>query len=176
MQKLLILRCFRSDRLLPAIRNFIEASIGEEFLISPVVDFNQIFTTSASNVPVLMYASNETDAVHQILRVSHNYHGANIISIDHTANDVCKFQALHRTLCSLLYFASPNHLYIYTSCIYAVAVLTSHSKQNQMKINFQGLRRLEIEIVLRFSTEYFTSLQFSYNFVYFLFAFVSICR
>lgn len=94
-QKLLILRCFRSDRLLPAIRNYIEATIGAEFLISPVVDFNQIVALSASNVPILMYPSNGTDAVHQILRLSHNYHGANIISIDHTANDVCKFKALH---------------------------------------------------------------------------------
>lgn len=79
------------DRLLPAIRNFIEATIGEEFLISPVVDFNEIFTLTALNVPVLVYPSNGMDAVHQILRLSHNYHGANIISIDHTVDDVCKF-------------------------------------------------------------------------------------
>lgn len=102
LQKLLILRCFRSDRLLPAIRKYIAATIGEEFLISPVVDFNQIFALSASNVPVLMYPSNGTDAVHQILRLSHNYHGANIVSIDHTANDVCKFKALQLCFYTLI--------------------------------------------------------------------------
>lgn len=95
LQKLLIIRCFRIDRLLPAIRNFIAATIGEAFLVSPVVDFNEIVTLSASNVPILVYPSDGMDAVHQILRLSHNYHGANIISIDHTVNDVCKFKALH---------------------------------------------------------------------------------
>lgn len=92
LQKLLILRCFRADRLLPAIRNYIKSTIGEEFLISPVVDFNQIFASFAANVPILcVYPTDGMDAMHQILRLSHNYHGANIISIDHTANDVRKF-------------------------------------------------------------------------------------
>lgn len=91
LQKLLILRCFRIDRLLPAIRNYIKSTIGEEFLISPVVDFNKICTSFAANVPILVYPTDGMDAMHQILRLSRNYHGANIISIDHTANDVRKF-------------------------------------------------------------------------------------
>lgn len=88
-QKLLILRCFRPDRLLPTMQTYIKSTIGEEFLISPVVDFNQIFTSSMANVPILVYPTDGMDPMHQILRLSHNYHGANIISIDHTANDVC---------------------------------------------------------------------------------------
>lgn len=82
------MRCFRPDRLHPAIRNYIKSTIGKDFLISPVVDFNQIFTLVAANVPILVYPTNGMDAMHQILRLSHNYRGANIISIDHTANDV----------------------------------------------------------------------------------------
>lgn len=65
---------------------------------------------------------------------------------------------------TLIYFTLPYrtvpYRIIYVNATHAIAVLTSHCKQNQKKINFQGLNSLEI--VLCFSAEYSTSLQFSY--------------
>lgn len=91
LQKLLLIRCLRPDRLTTAIHTYIASTIGKEFLVAPIIQLNQIFTASSPKFPILIYPSNEMDPTPDIFKAADKYNGAKVISVNHHSYNVCSY-------------------------------------------------------------------------------------
>lgn len=67
-QKLLILRCFTSDRLKPAIQQFIEIVMGADFIEPPEFDLKTSFLDSNCCIPLMFILASASDAIAELQR------------------------------------------------------------------------------------------------------------
>lgn len=79
----------RPDRTLAATRDYISRTIGPEFLPRSIVSFDEIFSRTVANKPILMYAVGDESPIQRIVNAAGTYQGAHIISIGHVTTEVC---------------------------------------------------------------------------------------
>ncbi|RKO94122.1 dynein heavy chain and region D6 of dynein motor-domain-containing protein [Blyttiomyces helicus] len=60
-QQLCLLRCFRTDRVVNAVTNFVINSIGEKYVMPPVINYQNIFEQSTPTSPVVFILSPGAD-------------------------------------------------------------------------------------------------------------------
>jgi dynein heavy chain len=61
IQKLLIIRVFRKDRIFNSIKNFIRVTMGEFFINAPAINMDKIFAQSSEKIPILFILSPGVD-------------------------------------------------------------------------------------------------------------------
>jgi len=66
--KLLIIRCLRPDKVLPAARDFIIEHLGEAFTESPGFDLAALFADSATDVPIIFVLSPGSDPMSSLYK------------------------------------------------------------------------------------------------------------
>ena len=69
-QKLQLLKCFRVDRMQPAITNFVIARMGERYVTPPVIDLQHIYDQSTSTRPVVFILSPGADPVSDLGKIA----------------------------------------------------------------------------------------------------------
>jgi dynein heavy chain len=71
-QQLCLLRCFRLDRVVNAVTNFIIQNMGEQFVMPPVVNFNSVFDQSTPTSPVVFILSPGADPQSDLQKLAEN--------------------------------------------------------------------------------------------------------
>ncbi|NXX13493.1 DYH10 protein, partial [Podargus strigoides] len=69
-QKLLLLRCFRVDRLYRAVTNYVTLTMSEKFVQPPVISFEAIFEHSSPKSPVVFILSPGSDPVSDLMKLA----------------------------------------------------------------------------------------------------------
>ncbi|KAM6297937.1 dynein axonemal heavy chain 10 [Aegotheles albertisi] len=69
-QKLLLLRCFRVDRLYRAVTNYVTVTMGEKYVQPPVISFEAIFEQSSPCSPVVFILSPGSDPVSDLMKLA----------------------------------------------------------------------------------------------------------
>lgn len=69
-QKMLIIRCFRRDRILFCIRSFIVAQMGRKFVEPPVLNIRDAFDESTAKVPIFFILSSGADPASSLIQLS----------------------------------------------------------------------------------------------------------
>ncbi len=69
-QKLMLLKCFRVDRMQPAITNFVINRMGERYVTPPVIDLQNIYEQSSSTRPVVFILSPGADPVADLAKIA----------------------------------------------------------------------------------------------------------
>jgi dynein heavy chain, axonemal len=67
-QKILFLKALRSDKVIPAIQNWITEQMGERFIISPTFDLAKCYKDSSIQTPLIFVLSAGSDPVADFLR------------------------------------------------------------------------------------------------------------
>ena len=62
VNRLCILRCLRPDQIANAVRAFIHTQLGEDFLVAPKVDIDEIMAESKPLVPIVITTTQENKA------------------------------------------------------------------------------------------------------------------
>ena len=70
LEKMLVLRCFRVDRIVPAIIKFVMTTMGSEYVTPPVLDFMSIYKDSRPLVPVIFVLSPGADPATDIFKLA----------------------------------------------------------------------------------------------------------
>eukprot|EP00792_Barthelona_sp_PAP020_P009037 TRINITY_DN3265_c0_g2_i1.p1 TRINITY_DN3265_c0_g2~~TRINITY_DN3265_c0_g2_i1.p1 ORF type:complete len:4670 (+),score=1289.10 TRINITY_DN3265_c0_g2_i1:29-14038(+) len=66
MQKMLIVRCLREDRILSAVTQFVSNNLGEDFIDPPTFDLESAFTDSTNLTPLIFILSPGVDPYHML--------------------------------------------------------------------------------------------------------------
>lgn len=61
LQQLMLLRCFRVDRVYRAITNFVTQRMGEKYVTPPVISFESVFEQSTPFSPIVFILSPGAD-------------------------------------------------------------------------------------------------------------------
>ena len=61
LQQLLLLRCFRVDRVYRAITNFVTGRMGEQYVTPPVISFDNVYDQSTPQSPIVFILSPGAD-------------------------------------------------------------------------------------------------------------------
>lgn len=69
-QRMMLLRCFRPDRIYRAITSYVMDMMGEEFITPPVVDFKAICDETTPNVPVIIMLSPGSDPTGELMKLA----------------------------------------------------------------------------------------------------------
>ena len=69
-QKLLVLRVFRPDKLVPAITNFVIWKIGQKFVEPPPFDLSGSYKDSSSTAPLIFVLSPGADPANALIKFS----------------------------------------------------------------------------------------------------------
>ena len=69
-QRLLLLRCFRVDRIYRAITSFVIGSMGEKFVTPPVISFEAIFEQSTPFSPIIFILSPGSDPASDLMKLA----------------------------------------------------------------------------------------------------------
>ncbi|XP_064889438.1 dynein axonemal heavy chain 10 isoform X2 [Columba livia] len=69
-QKLLLLRCFRVDRLYRAVTDYVTLTMSEEYVQPPVISFEAIFEQSSPYSPVVFILSPGSDPVSDLMKLA----------------------------------------------------------------------------------------------------------
>ncbi|NWI34931.1 DYH10 protein, partial [Sula dactylatra] len=69
-QKLLLLRCFRVDRLYRAVMDYVTLTMSEKYVQPPVISFEAIFEQSTPYSPVVFILSPGTDPVSDLMKLA----------------------------------------------------------------------------------------------------------
>ncbi|XP_045466201.1 dynein axonemal heavy chain 10 [Harmonia axyridis] len=72
-QKLLLLRCFRVDRVFRAVGDYITETMGEEYIMPPVISFDNIFEQSNPTTPVIFILSPGSDPTAELMKLADRY-------------------------------------------------------------------------------------------------------
>ena len=70
MQKMIIVRCLRPDKVLPAITKFVSEKLGKMFVSPPPFDLSGSFADSANNIPIIFILSPGADPMAALLKFS----------------------------------------------------------------------------------------------------------
>jgi len=70
MQKMIIIRCIRPDKVLPTITKFVSEKLGKMFVSPPPFDLSGSFADSANNVPIIFILSPGADPMAALLKFS----------------------------------------------------------------------------------------------------------
>ena len=68
MQKMIIVRCIRPDKVIPAITKFVTEKLGKMFVSPPPFDLNGSFSDSANNIPIIFILSPGADPMAALLK------------------------------------------------------------------------------------------------------------
>lgn len=68
--KMMLLRCFRVDRVVRAMNNYISETMGEEFITPPVVNFEKLSKETEPNIPIIVMLSPGSDPTDELLKLS----------------------------------------------------------------------------------------------------------
>lgn len=66
LQGLMLLRCFRVDRVYRAITNFVTAHMGEQYVTPPVVSLESVFEQSTPFSPIVFILSPGADPASEL--------------------------------------------------------------------------------------------------------------
>ncbi|KFP31699.1 Dynein heavy chain 10, axonemal, partial [Colius striatus] len=69
-QKLLLLRCFRVERLYQAVTNYVTLTLGQKYVQPPVISFDAIFEQSSPHTPVVFILSPGSDPVSDLMKLA----------------------------------------------------------------------------------------------------------
>ena len=69
-QRLLLLRCFRVDRVYLAITNFVTGRMGEKYVTPPVISFEAIYEQSTPFSPIIFILSPGSDPASDLLKLA----------------------------------------------------------------------------------------------------------
>uniref|UniRef100_A0A8C2U8V4 Dynein axonemal heavy chain 10 n=1 Tax=Coturnix japonica TaxID=93934 RepID=A0A8C2U8V4_COTJA len=69
-QKLLLLRCFRVDRVYRAVTDYVSLTMSEKFVQPPVISFEAIFEQSSPNSPVVFILSPGCDPISDLMKLA----------------------------------------------------------------------------------------------------------
>lgn len=72
-EKLLLIRCFRVDRVYRAVVNYISERMGEEYITPPNVSFDMIFEQSTPSMPVVFILSPGSDPTSELMKLAERY-------------------------------------------------------------------------------------------------------
>lgn len=72
-QKLLLLRCFRVDRVFRAVGDYITETMGEEYIMPPVISFDNIYEQSNPTTPVIFILSPGSDPTAELMKLADRY-------------------------------------------------------------------------------------------------------
>ncbi|KAF1772269.1 Dynein heavy chain [Phytophthora cactorum] len=73
LQKLLVFRCFRQDRVYNAMKLFVMAMMSEKFVQPPVLDYARIYSQSAATAPIVCILSPGADPQSDIQTLGDEY-------------------------------------------------------------------------------------------------------
>ncbi|XP_054568736.1 dynein axonemal heavy chain 10 [Eptesicus fuscus] len=77
-QKLLILRCFRVDRVYRAVTDYVTVTMGEKYVQPPMISFEAIFEQSTPNSPIVFILSPGSDPASDLMKLAeHTGFGGN---------------------------------------------------------------------------------------------------
>lgn len=68
-QILMLLRCFRIDRVFRAVANYITEVMGEEYIMPPVISLDNIFEQSSPVTPVVFILSPGSDPTAELMKL-----------------------------------------------------------------------------------------------------------
>lgn len=66
---LMLLRCFRIDRVFRAVGNYITEIMGEEYIMPPVISLDNIFDQSSPVTPVVFILSPGSDPTAELMKL-----------------------------------------------------------------------------------------------------------
>ncbi len=92
-QKLAILRCLRSDKFVPAARNFVTEHIGKRFVEAPPFDLEGSYNDSACNRPIVFVLSPGSDPMASLRKFAGDLGKADkikLISLGQGQGDIAK--------------------------------------------------------------------------------------
>uniref|UniRef100_A0A8B9JE38 Dynein axonemal heavy chain 10 n=1 Tax=Astyanax mexicanus TaxID=7994 RepID=A0A8B9JE38_ASTMX len=69
-QKLLLLRCFRVDRVYRAVSDYVTATMGEKYVQPPVISFEAIFEQSTPNSPIVFILSPGCEPANDLMKLA----------------------------------------------------------------------------------------------------------
>ncbi|KAJ8266677.1 hypothetical protein GJAV_G00133350 [Gymnothorax javanicus] len=69
-QKLLLLRCFRLDRVYRAVTDYVAITIGEKYVQPPVISFEAVFEQSTPNSPIVFILSPGSDPAGDLMKLT----------------------------------------------------------------------------------------------------------
>ncbi|EPZ35039.1 Dynein heavy chain, coiled coil stalk domain-containing protein, partial [Rozella allomycis CSF55] len=67
-QKLIVLRCFRSDKLVPGVKKFVKESLGNEFVEPPPFELSSCYSDSSPTTPLIFVLSPGADPMTGLLK------------------------------------------------------------------------------------------------------------
>jgi len=68
LQKLIIVRCLRPDKLVPAVQEYVGESMGERYVLPPVFNLGACYADSATNCPLIFVLSPGSDPTAALLQ------------------------------------------------------------------------------------------------------------
>ncbi|KAL7022048.1 hypothetical protein ACKWTF_012111 [Chironomus riparius] len=69
-QRMMLLRCFRIDRIFCAINSYVIEIMGEQFVTPPVINFKAIFEQTTSSTPVVFMLSPGSDPTDDLMKLA----------------------------------------------------------------------------------------------------------
>jgi dynein heavy chain len=69
-QRLMLLRCFRVDRIYRAITEYVTHTMGEKYVMPPVVSFESIFEQSTPLSPIVFILSPGSDPASDLMKLA----------------------------------------------------------------------------------------------------------
>ncbi|XP_062273833.1 dynein axonemal heavy chain 10 [Scomber scombrus] len=69
-QKLLLLRCFRVDRVYRAVTDYVTVTMGEKYVQPPVISFDAIYEQSTPNSPIIFILSPGSDPAGDLMKLA----------------------------------------------------------------------------------------------------------
>uniref|UniRef100_A0A674DLM6 Dynein axonemal heavy chain 10 n=1 Tax=Salmo trutta TaxID=8032 RepID=A0A674DLM6_SALTR len=69
-QKLLLLRCFRLDRVYRAVTDYVTITMGEKYVQPPVISFEAIYEQSSPNSPIVFILSPGSDPASDLMKLA----------------------------------------------------------------------------------------------------------
>jgi dynein heavy chain, axonemal len=68
IQKIIIIKNIRSDKVIPAIQNYVSTTMGERFIIAPTFDLSKCYRDSSVVTPLIFVLSSGSDPVADFLK------------------------------------------------------------------------------------------------------------
>jgi dynein heavy chain len=65
---MIVIKSLRSDKVIPAIQNFITAKLGKQYILVPVFDLNKCYKDSSIITPLIFVLSPGSDPVADFLK------------------------------------------------------------------------------------------------------------